>query len=71
MLYIVLLAYPIPYVLTHVTALPIYRLALDPLLYVLAAYAVVRFISGGRVGREGGTRGAADEPDDLALRPLR
>jgi len=72
MLYIVLLLYPIPYALSHVTSLPTHRLPLDPLLLILAAYAVATFVTGGRVGKEKAEKPepkATSEPD-LSLQPL-
>lgn len=63
MIYVVLLVYPLPYAVTHATTRPILRLALDPLLLILAAYAVATLLTGGLVGRERGTA-ATEDPDD-------
>jgi 4-amino-4-deoxy-L-arabinose transferase-like glycosyltransferase len=52
MIYLVLILYPLVYAFSHVTTQALYRVALDPLLLVLAAYAVAAFFTGGRIGRE-------------------
>jgi len=54
-----LLLFPLPYYITHAEFK--YRLNIDPLLTMLAAYAAVR-LAGGEVGQADGEEDAASEP---------
>ena len=65
MVYLVLLLFPLPFALTHAASTDVLRVAVDPLLLVLAAYAIGTLLSGGRVARPEEPAPEPEKQDDL------